>query len=236
MEKNRLSVILPTYNERGNIVRLIRSIASICTRHKISTEVIVVDDNSPDGTGQKAKNHFKKNRNVRVFVRISEKGLATAIKMGIKKAHGTFILVMDTDFNHNPKEIPKFLEKVHDCRLVIGSRFVKDGGMENQIREKLSWLFNLYLRFLLQHGVHDNLSGFFVMRKKDLLSFNLNTLFYGFGDYFMRLVYKVHTRGFSIYEVPVFYKNRTSGVSKSRFLPMFISYTFSALRLRLENI
>lgn len=224
-----LSIILPTYNESGNIVLLIRELLK---QTENQSQIIVVDDNSPDKTFEVAKKAFSRNTNVHIYKRIQERGLATAILYGIKKSITKKVLVMDTDFNHDPKEILPMLELSQKHDLVIGSRYISSGGMENKVRQWLSYAFNIYLRMLLGHGVKDNLSGFFIMDRKKILNFPTDQIFYGFGDYFIRLIYTAYTKKMKITETPVFYKNRTYGVSKSQFIPMFIEYTKSALKLR----
>lgn len=230
-----ITVILPTYNEKGNIIKLIKSIKHQLSKKKIVFEIIVVDDNSPDGTASHVSVTYKRSKQVKVFKRVAERGLASAIFFGIKKARMSYILVMDTDFNHDPKEILPMFEKAIKHDLVIGSRFINGGGMENKIREKLSLLFNVFINLLLGLKTHDNLSGFFLMKKSKLLKLPIENIFSGFGDYFMRLIYESTKQQYLIAEVPVFYKNRTYGVSKSQFLKMFLSYSYSAFRLRLTH-
>lgn len=234
-QRPQLSVILPTYNERGNIVALIKSILKITAQTNIRTEILVIDDNSPDQTALAVKKTFNKNANVSVIIRIITVGLASAVFTGIQRARGEFILIMDTDFNHDPAEIPEFWRNRSQKTMVIGSRYIPGGGMENKKRELLSNLFNQYLQILLGHNVHDNLSGFFLISRHMVRSLPAAEIFYGFGDYFIRLIYFAHKRNFTFKEIPVFYKNRTYGVSKSRFVHMFISYTYSAIKLKLSG-
>lgn len=235
MPKSILSIILPTYNERENITLLIKEIIKTTSKIVKQFEIIVVDDNSPDNTAGEIRSKFKNAPYVRLFVRKKNKGLATAVKTGIVKAQGKYILVMDTDFNHDPKEIPKFLKLRHHCELIIGSRYVKNGGMEDKVRQHLSHLFNIFIRILLRHQVHDSLSGFFLIRRTDILKFNLDKIFFGFGEYFIRLIYYAYKAGISIAEIPVFYQKRPKGKSKSKFLHMFVSYTLTALKLKYEK-
>lgn len=234
MKKPSVSVILPTYNELGNIVQLIKEVINYTKGYV--TEIIVVDDNSPDKTSEAIIKNFGNTSKVRLFVRRKERGLASAIKTGIIKSTKNCLLIMDTDFNHDPKEIPQMLKKINQHTLVIGSRYVKNGGMENKIRHWLSYMFNIYLKILLGHNVNDNLSGYFLIYKKDLISLKIETIFYGFGDFFIRLIYRAYRNNFRFIEIPVFYKNRTYGISKSKFISMFITYTQSALKLRLQGL
>ncbi|HCS79096.1 TPA: hypothetical protein DIV55_05150 [Patescibacteria group bacterium] len=230
--KDTLTVILPTYNERGNINKLIQKILDLRTNYAIPTQVVVVDDNSLDGTAATIRRRYSNNRKLELIVRLYEKGLATAILTGIKAATTNYIAVMDTDFNHDPEVLTKMWKYRNTHQLVIGSRYVSAGGMQNRFRYWLSFLFNLFLRGILQHGVHDNLSGFFLMKTRNLKQLGTNKIFYGFGDYFIRLIYRAKRKKYSVIEIPVFYKNRTYGISKSRFLVMLYTYTLSALRER----
>ncbi|KKP59974.1 MAG: hypothetical protein UR52_C0001G0054 [Candidatus Gottesmanbacteria bacterium GW2011_GWA1_34_13] len=236
MKSKNLSIILPTFNESGNIIKLINSILIICKKNNISTEIIMVDDDSQDLTGIKTINKFKNNHSVKVFIRKKNKGLASAILYGINHSRGKYILVMDTDFNHNPKEIPIMFMLSKKFDLVIGSRYIKNGGMENRIRQWFSYYFNLYIRVLLNHDISDNLSGFFITKRSILKKLELYKIFFGFGDYFIRLIYIIYRKKYSITETPVFYKNRTYGISKSKFFNMFVTYTKTVINLRFSKI
>ena len=177
--KDSLTVVLPTYNERGNINKLIQRILDLKPNHQIPVYVIVVDDNSLDGTAATVRRRFAHNPNVQLIVRLYEKGLATAIKTGIKATGTKHVAVMDTDFNHNPEVLVEMWKYRNTHQLIIGSRYVNGGGMQKRIRYWFSYLFNLFLRGILQHGVHDNLSGFFLMKTQNLKQLRVDEIFYG---------------------------------------------------------
>ena len=164
-----VSVILPTYNERGNIVILIRNIIATLSKTKAIFEILVVDDNSTDGTTDAIKKAFGRNRRVRVYIRKNERGLATAIWHGIQKAKGEYVVVMDTDLSHEPKLLPRMLRIGNDKSMVIASRYIHGGGMEDKLRNVLSHLFNIYLRKLLRIPVTDFLSGYFCAKTSRFL-------------------------------------------------------------------
>lgn len=224
-----ISVILPTYNESGNIIKLIKKISQKLKIYNF--EIIVVDDNSPDQTGDLAKREFSKNKNIKIFIREKGKDLASAILLGINKSEGEEILVMDSDFNHDPEVLPIMLAHKDSYDLVVGSRYIKGGGMEDRVRFILSFIYNLLIRSLLHLKTHDNLSGFFLLKRKHLAKFEKKNIFYGYGEYFIRLLTIAHKHNLSIYEVPVFYKNRSSGESKSKFIPMFIDYSKTVIQI-----
>lgn len=228
-----LSVILPTFNEAENIVPLISEITG--KLKTVKHEIIVIDDNSPDGTTGKVLKKYSQKTNIKTYIRTENPGLANSILFGINKAVGKYICVMDTDFNHNPKDISSMLIKIPENDVVVGSRYIKGGGMENRFRYYLSFIYNLFIKTLLNLSTHDNLSGFFVADRKKLLSLDTSRIFSGYGDYFIVLLYLSKKSGYKIAEIPVFYKNRIYGFSKSKFIPMLIDYSKTVLKLLLSN-
>lgn len=229
-----VSIILPTYNECQNIVPLIREIQAELAPLRLDYTIQVVDDNSPDGTGALVQETFRHDPRVQVVIRTTERGLATAIRTGIEATQGEIVVVMDTDFNHDPRVLPQLIEFLKYYDLVIGSRFAQGGGMEDRRRYYLSLIYNLWLRLLLQLQVQDNLSGFMAMRRQQLLTLDLPGIFQGYGEWFIRLIFAACRRKLRILEVPVFYQLRPHGESKSRFVQMLRDYTLTALRLRLQ--
>ncbi|OGF99535.1 hypothetical protein A2Y99_03865 [Candidatus Gottesmanbacteria bacterium RBG_13_37_7] len=228
-----ISIILPTYNESGNIIRLINKIKLILKGQEY--EIIVVDDASPDGTYQLVKKNFSQKNNVKPYFRITDRGLAKSVLCGMEKSKGDILIVMDTDFNHNPTVLAEMLKYSTQYDLVVGSRYIVNGGMENRIRYLFSYLYNLAIRLTLGLKTHDNLSGFFMMKRSVFDKIQSKTIFYGYGDYFIRLLYYAYQKGLKIKEVPVFYSNRTQGVSKSKFLPMFVDYSKTVLDLLINK-
>lgn len=235
MSRIKASIILPTYNEAGNIIDLIEVIKSELSKKRISNEIIVVDDNSPDKTGLLVQKYFSKIPDVRAIIRKKDKGLASAIKFGISKAVGEVVAVMDTDFNHDPKLLTKLISKCQTYDFVVGSRYIQGGGMANKTRERLSYLFNVLIRIILSSPVKDNLSGFFAIKRSSLEKLDADKIFYGYGDYFIRLIYLAKLQGNKFTEVPSFYKDREYGESKSQFLVMFRDYLTSTLDLRFKS-
>lgn len=235
MAKIKASVILPTYNEAGNIIQLVEEIRQELNSKRISHEVIIVDDDSLDKTGLLVQKYFSKIPEVRAIIRKKERGLATAIRVGIELAVGEIIVVMDTDFNHEPRLVPRLIEKCRKYDMVVGSRFIRGGGMANKTRELLSYLFNLLVRLLLSSPVHDNLSGFFAIKANQLDKLDLNKIFWGYGDYFIRLIFLAKKKELSFAELPSYYKDREYGESKSQFLAMFKDYLGATLTIRFEK-
>ncbi len=247
-----VSIVLPTYNERDNIIDLIEAIERELEPTALHFEVLVVDDNSPDGTAQLVRERFNladvhdnewqgalsQTGQVRVVVRLVDKGLAKSIRHGLEVAYGSTLVVMDTDFNHDPAMIPQMVDLLRYYDLVIGSRFVMRGGMEDSLRYVLSFVYNMLIRALFRTQIQDNLSGFFAVRQERLfqLANIFDKIFYGYGDYFIRLLFVAWRRDWKILEVPVFYVLRRHGDSKTGFWRIFRDYTSAVLRLRVQGL
>ena len=229
----KASVILPTYNEKDNIVELIQAIYNALPP-PADFEVVVVDDNSPDGTADTVDHYFADDPRVKLCVRTEERGLATAIRHGAEQASGEILVFMDTDFNHDPAILPQMINFLEYYDIVIGSRFVMAGGMEDRFRQFSSLIYNYGIRLLFQTPVHDNLSGFFSIYRQKLMSMDLDQIYYGYGDYFIRLLMVAHRRGYNMLEIPVYYQLRMHGHSKTQFLSTFIKYSLALLTLRIK--
>ncbi len=230
----KTSIILPTYKEKDNIVELIQTIFAVLEPHGLDFEVVVVDDNSPDGTAEVVRQNFGDNGRVKLFVRTTERGLATAIRYGVEHTQGDFLVFMDTDFNHDPVIIPQMIKFLEYYDIIIGSRFVMAGGMQDRFRQLSSQIYNYGIRILFGTPVHDNLSGFFSICRDKLETMDLDQIYYGYGDYFIRLLMVAHQRGYHMLEIPVFYRLRLHGHSKTQFGSILTQYTHALLILRLK--
>jgi dolichol-phosphate mannosyltransferase len=252
-----VSVILPTYNERDNICDLIDAICGELEPAGYHYEIFVVDDSSPDGTAEAVAGRFLPaagdsgaltpatgpetqypRGQVRLFVRTQDKGLAASIRDGLILAQGQTLVVMDTDFNHDPAMIPQMVDLLRYYDLVIGSRFVMRGGMEDRLRYHFSQLYNVFIRALFQTQIQDNLSGYFAVRRDRLFALAplFPRIFFGYGDYFIRLLLVAWRSDWKILEVPVFYILRRHGASKTGFWSVFKKYTAAVLRLRIDGL
>jgi dolichol-phosphate mannosyltransferase len=223
-----LSVVLPTYNERDNVVPLLEDLLRLGGP---DLEIVVVDDDSPDGTADVVARRFAGDPRVRLAVRKEDRGLAKSIRRGIEEARGDAVLVMDTDFNHDPEMVPLMRDLLGYFDVVVGSRFVVGGGMEDVLRYYCSWLYNVGVRAALGTRVQDNLSGFFAMRRDQLGELDWDNIFHGYGDYFFRLLHEATKLGMSMIEVPVFYRLRERGESKTQYVKVLTDYTAALLRI-----
>ena len=150
------------------------------------------------------------------------------------RAEAAQIIVMDSDLTHDPAEIPRLLHVGQIYDIVSGSRFCAGGRMVDTTHYVISMLFNWSLRLLLRTQVQDNLGGYFTARREMILQLPPNEIFYGYGEYYFRLLYFAQKAGHSIVEIPSAYLLRGTGTSKSNWLKMFWSYSLAAVRLRLS--
>jgi dolichol-phosphate mannosyltransferase len=228
-----LSVILPTYNERDSINSLLTEIYEILEAQPFSFEIIIVDDNSPDGTFSEIVKKWDGNPRIKSILREKEKGLATAILHGIRQSEGEKVIVMDTDFNHPPKLIPLLVNITDYFEIASGSRYVIGGGMEtSHFRYTGSKVFNKFIHYTLKMQTTDNLSGYYCFRREVLDGLALEKIFFGYGDYFIRFLYVMQGLNHPIIEIPVVYEDRLGGLSKTNLKTEFFRYFASVLNIK----
>jgi len=172
-----LSVIIPTYNERDNLKELVERLCSAL--REVKYELVVVDDGSPDGTGELAEELAKKYGNIKVIHRPGKCGLASAVVDGISVAEGDVVAVMDADLQHPPEVLPQMVKEImNGADLVVASRYVKGGGVEgwSRWRRLVSRVATLMARISIPRArrVRDPLSGFFALKKQVVEGLDLN--------------------------------------------------------------
>ncbi len=229
----KVSVVLPTYNEADNIVGLVKMIVANIP-DEWQHEIIVVDDNSPDGTLEVVQRAFGEDSKVIPILRVTDRGLAKSIRAGLERAQGDHLVIMDTDFTHDPAEIPKMLHLGRVANIVVGSRFCAGGAMEDVPHYLFSLFYNWFIRVVLRTQIQDNLSGFLLIDRDSLLQLPFDRIFFGYGDYCFRLLHYAQKRNLSLLEIPVKYRTRQKGQSKSVFWKLFFSYTRALIKLKLE--
>lgn len=234
-----LSIILPTYNEAGNIGKLINKIRFHDELKKIKIEFIVVDDNSQDNTQEIIKKLINKKFNINLIIRKKERGLATAILTGLKQAKGRNIVIMDTDFNHRPEDVARLIEPIMRKKsdLVVGSRYITGGGMHASEASRWQYWLSRWGNYLVNHfilhlPVHESLSGFLAIKKSALDTLPYNKIFFGYGEYCIRLIFYCHNQKYKIKEIPIMYGLRRYGISKSSLKRMVYYYLKTALELK----
>jgi dolichol-phosphate mannosyltransferase len=228
-----VSVILPTYNEAGNILPLINGIKAAMP-DGWNYEILVMDDASPDGTLGVVQKAFPSDPSVRAILRTKDRGFAKSIHQGIEQARLERVIVMDSDLTHDPAEISRLLHVGEIYDIVSASRFCAGGRMVDTSHYLISMLYNWMLRLLLRTQVQDNLGGYFTARRSALLGLPADKIFYGYGEYYFRLLHFAQRAGMSIVEIPAWYLARGTGKSKSNWLRMIRTYTTAALALRLR--
>ena len=244
----KISVILPTYNEIDNIGPLIDEISIYLSKKDF--EIIVVDDNSPDGTTKIVEKKKQQNPRIHILCRTKKRGLTSALNDGIAKASGQIIVWMDCDFQMPPSVVPELVEKVENgYDAAIGSRYVGDGGdlrynrsLEPKrikiIQTYLSLLISRLTTYLFSSNHKDWTSGFIAI-KKDF--FDRCDLFGDYGEYFMYLIHHLENSGYRITEIPYILGPRKKGESKTAdgYYSMFckgLKYILAIVRLKLLDV
>lgn len=209
------AIIIPTYNERENIALLVEDIVNL----GLGSKVIIVDDNSPDGTGQLADELAEQHAGVCVIHRPGKLGLGTAHIAGMKKAlesGSDCILTMDADFSHHPRYLPDLLAGLERFDVVIGSRYVPGGGTLycTAPRKALSRGANLFARTVLSLHAGDATAGFRGYRRPVLESIPLDEIGSNGYSFLIEMLYRCQRKGWRAGEVPIVFENRQRGASK----------------------
>jgi dolichol-phosphate mannosyltransferase len=210
----RALVVIPTYNEVENLRPMVEQVLPL------GCDVLVVDDGSPDGTGDLAEDlRASCNGRVDVLHRAGKQGLGTAYVAGFKRALKSdyaYVLEMDCDFSHDPKYLPSFLERAQGADLVLGSRYIPGGGTVNWnvLRRLISKSGSLYSQLVLGLPYRDLTGGFKCFRRQVLESIDLETVRSNGYAFQIELTYRAHRRGFRIAELPIVFYERRVGASK----------------------
>lgn len=226
----KVSVVLPAYREKENLVRLVPRIAEAL--RSMNFEILVVDDNSQDGT-EEAMNQLNQDYQipVRTIVRTKNRGFAFSIREGIEKASGDALVIMDSDGNHDPLYLPMMVTNLNFYQCVSATRFQYGGSMDSRGRFLLSWLFNLFVRIVTRKYITDSLYGFMAIRKTDLDKIDFDKVFWGYGDYCIRLLYYLQCLQVGILQFPAKNGVRLHGEGNSRFFKVFIQYFSAVIKL-----
>ena len=232
-ENGQISIIIPTYNESKNIIKILHSIGEILPKN-VPTQAIVVDDNSPDGTGKLVEDYLKNVKKmadytIEIIHRKAKEGLGSAILKGIQQARGDTIVVMDSDFSHPPQIIPKLIESIkkYQYDIVVASRYIKGGKIQGWSlkRKILSKFATIIAKKGLGVQTRDPMSGFFAFKKSLIKGLSLDAI--GFK---ILLEILVKTKGVRVKEIPYTFQNRQLGSSKIS-ISVIRDYVKSVLRL-----
>ncbi len=228
----RATVCLPTYNERENLERMVRALGE----HGVS--VLVIDDNSPDGTGKLADRLAQELDHVVVLHRPRKEGLGPAYLAGFKRAladGAELILEMDCDFSHDPADVPRLIAAAEDADLVLGSRYVEGGSIRNWglLRRLVSAGGSLYARAVLGVDVRDLTGGFKCYRRQVLETIDLDAISSRGYAFQIETTYRAIRTGFRVIEIPITFADRDRGASKmSKTIFLEGIWKVPALRLR----
>ena len=231
MRVPRAVVCLPTYNERENLEPMLRSLGDKGVR------VLVIDDNSPDGTGEIADRLAGELEHVEVLHRDRKEGLGPAYLAGFRRAlacGAELVLEMDCDFSHSPEDVPRLLAAAQDADLVLGSRYVDGGSIGNWgvVRRFVSAGGSFYARLLLGSPVRDLTGGFKCYRRKVLETIDLEAISSKGYAFQIETTYRAARAGFRIVEIPIHFVDREEGGSKmSRMIVAEAMWKVPALRL-----
>lgn len=216
MPKEKSLVIIPTYNEIDNIEKVLNTLINL----KIpNIDILVIDDNSPDGTADLIERYSKNHPQVSIIKRVAKMGLGTAYIRGFKYAIENgydYIFEMDADSSHDPNEIPNFLKAVEKADLVIGSRYVTGVNVINWPLSRLfiSVMANKYSQIITGMPIHDCTSGFKCFKRKVLKAIPLDEISSSGYSFQIEMNFKAWKRDFIIKEIPIIFYDRTVGSSK----------------------
>jgi len=208
------TVCLPTYNERENLEKMVRSLAPL------GVSVLVIDDNSPDGTGEIADRLAAELPNVSVLHRERKEGLGPAYLAGFRRAladGAELVLEMDCDFSHDPNDVPRLIEACEGgADLALGSRYVPGGGTANWgiVRRIISWGGSFYARVILGVRIRDLTGGFKCYRRRVLETIDLDAIDSKGYAFQIETTYRVKRLGFRVVEIPITFVERVAGQSK----------------------
>jgi dolichol-phosphate mannosyltransferase len=208
-------VVIPTYNEKENIANIINAILNVVP----DISLLIVDDNSPDGTSEIVEQIQKSNSNIHLLKRAGKMGLGTAYCAGFKYAlekNFDYIFEMDADFSHDPKEIPNFLREIKENDLVLGSRYIKGVNVINWplSRLLLSYFANVYTQVISGLPIKDATGGFKCFRAEYLRKINLDNIKTNGYGFQIEMTYRLWKLGAKIKEIPIIFVDRMNGVSK----------------------
>jgi len=230
----KLSIVIPTYNEKKNIVILINNLQKIVKKKDILTEIIVVDDNSPDKTAKSTIRLNKKYGNIVTIIRKSNKGFSKSLMCGLKEARGKYILCMDADLVHDPKELPKMLNLMKNNDMVIGSRYLNDSIIKRpKYRNAISLIGQYFQRFILGIDISDTTNNFRMFKYEVFQS--IKHKLHTDGNVFL-LEFAYHaSKKYKIKEIPIYYLERTEGESKLSAGKEAIFFLHRIIKLRFSG-
>ena len=214
-------IFTATYNEKNNINKLLSKINSVCN----DVDILIIDDNSPDGTGLELNQIKLIQKNLKVIIRPQKKGLDTAHKLAYNYAlENSYkkLITMDADLSHDPVEIPKMIKILDEKKFVIGSRYIEGGSCHMSFfRKQLSILGNKVIKYVLKINSNEFTTSFRGFNLESLGEFNLDMIKSKGYSFFMETIYRLNKHGVNIHEIPINFENRKHGSSKIPGIEIF---------------
>jgi len=209
----KILVVIPTYNESENIEKLIQELNSL------EHHIMIVDDNSPDGTSEIVENLKEKNNNLYLIKRESKLGLGSAYRDGFKAAMNMgyeFFVEMDADFSHQTIDLVEMIKNIDKADVIIGSRYIEGGGITgwNYKRRLLSKLANLFTQILFGYHIKDSTSGFRIYNRESLEKINFQKTKSDGYSFQIEMTYRANKKNLKILEIPITFYERRKGESK----------------------
>ena len=233
----RLAICLPTYNERDNLEPIARALDDVLSANGLDARVLVIDDASPDGTGALAERLAGELDRLAVLHRPVKEGLGPAYLAGFRRAlaeGADVVMEMDSDFSHDPADVPRLVGALAEADVAIGSRYVAGGAIRNwgRGRRAVSRAGSLYARALLGIGVRDPTAGFKCFRREVIEAIDLDRISTKGYAFQIETTYRALRAGFRVVEVPITFTDRRTGGSKmTRRIVLEAVFKVPALRL-----
>lgn len=218
---NKILIFTATYNEAENIEIFLESINKL----NLNLDILIIDDNSPDKTWQKIQKYSGSKKNIKLIIRNSKEGLDTAHKMAYDysiKNNYDFLITMDADLSHQPKEIPNFINELKTHSFVLGSRYIEGGKCDMKgFRFFLSYLGNKFIKFIFGIDCNEYTTAYRGFSLKKLQDFNLNKVSSKGYSFFMETIFLIDKMGFNIRQIPIYFSQRSQGKSKIPKIELF---------------
>ena len=234
----KISIVVPTYNESQNLPVLIDQLVNVFKEYKIDANIIIIDDNSPDGTGIVADELAEKNTSIHVIHRDRKLGIGSAhidgLEYAIEKVASDAVFTMDSDLSHDPKCIPDFIKLcIKGCDVVVGSRYIENGEIENWPfhRKIISKGANFLASTVLGVNIHDMTTGYRCYTKKVIQTIDLNSIKSNGYSFLEEILFRCAEKKFIICETPIVFHDRKHGKSKLSRYEM-VKFIITILRLK----
>ena len=212
--KNKILIFSATFNESENIRDLLNSIDKL----NLELDILIIDDNSPDKTSEIIRQYALEKNNIKLIIRNKKEGLDTAHKFAFKYSienNYEYLITLDADLSHDPNEIPIFIKELKDNDFVIGSRYIKGGGVSMKgIRLFLSYFGNKFIQFIFNINCNEFTTSYRGFNLRRFKNFNLDNVSSTGYSFFMETIYLIHKEGILIREIPIYLKDRIIGQSK----------------------